>query len=57
MLGGGIHTVKKNIETLIVVGKKVGLQENTEDAKYMAMPWYQENQNTNVGNKPFESVQ
>jgi hypothetical protein len=39
------------------VGKKVGLQENTEDAKYMAMPWYQENQNTNVGNKPFQSVQ
>ena len=30
--------MKKNTETLIVVGKKVGLQENTEDAKYMAMP-------------------
>jgi len=40
-----------------VVGKEVGLEENTEDAKYMVMPWCQENQSMNVGNKPFERVE
>ena len=38
MLGAGIHIMKKNTETLIVVCKEVGLEENTEDCKYMVMP-------------------
>jgi len=55
-LGGGIlvHNMKKNTETLTVASKEFGLEENIEDTKYIVMPWYKENHNMNVGNKPFE---
>jgi hypothetical protein len=37
ILGGGVHTVKQNTETLIVAGKEIDLVETTEDTKYMVM--------------------
>jgi hypothetical protein len=37
MLGGSIHTVKKNTGTLIVASKKNGLNVNADKTKYMAM--------------------
>jgi len=37
MLGGSIHTIKKNIDTLVVTIKKNGLDVNADKTKYMVM--------------------
>jgi len=37
ILGGRIHTVKENIEILIVASKKTGLEVNADKTKYMIM--------------------
>ena len=37
MLGGSIHTVKENTETLIVASKEIGLEVNVDKTKYMVM--------------------
>ena len=34
-LGGSTHTVKKYTEDLLVVSKQIGLEVNTDKAKYM----------------------
>jgi hypothetical protein len=33
-LGGDINIAKKNTEALVVVGKEVGLEADTEETKY-----------------------
>jgi hypothetical protein len=35
ILGGSIHTVKKNTEALVVATKQNGLEVNAEKTKYM----------------------
>jgi hypothetical protein len=35
MLGGSIHTIKKNSEALVVVSKETGLDLNADETKYM----------------------
>jgi hypothetical protein len=37
ILGGIVHTMKKNTEALIVEGKEPGLEVNAEKTKYMVM--------------------
>jgi hypothetical protein len=37
ILGGSVHTVKENAESLVVVTKEIGLEVNTDKTKYMGM--------------------
>ena len=37
ILGGSVHTIKKNIETLLFARKEIGLEENDDKTKYMVM--------------------
>ena len=37
MLGGGIHTIKKNAEPLVVASKETGLKVNADKTKYMVI--------------------
>jgi sorting nexin-29 len=37
ILGGSVHTVRKNAETLVVATKEIGLEVNTDKTKYMVM--------------------
>jgi hypothetical protein len=37
ILGESVHTVKKNIEALVVASKEIGLEVNAEKTKYMVM--------------------
>jgi len=34
ILGGSVHTVKKNAEALIVASKEIGLEANADKTKY-----------------------
>jgi hypothetical protein len=37
IVGGSIHTIKKNTEALVVASKDIGLEVNGEKTKYMVM--------------------
>jgi len=37
ILGGSVHTVKENTETLLVGSKEIGLEVNADKTKYMVM--------------------
>ena len=37
ILGGSVHTIKKNTETLVVASKEIGLEVNVDKTKYMVM--------------------
>jgi hypothetical protein len=37
ILGGSVHTVKKNAEPLVVATKETGLEVNADKTKYMIM--------------------
>jgi hypothetical protein len=37
ILGGSVHAIKKNTETLLVANKEIGLEVNAEKTKYMTM--------------------
>jgi hypothetical protein len=37
ILRGCVHTVKGNAEALVVASKEIGLEVNTDKAKYMVM--------------------
>ena len=37
ILGGSVHTVKKNAETLVAATKEIGLEINADKTKYMIM--------------------
>jgi hypothetical protein len=59
-LGGSIHSIKKNIEALIVASKEIGLEVNAEKTKYMVMSQDQnagQNHNIKLDNKFFERVE
>ena len=36
-LGGSVHTIKENAETLIVDSKEIGLEVNADKSTYMVM--------------------
>jgi hypothetical protein len=37
ILGGSVHTIKKNTDTLVVARKETGLEVNADRTKYMVM--------------------
>jgi len=37
ILGGSIHTIKKNAKALVVASKEIGLEVNADKTKYMVM--------------------
>ena len=37
ILDGGIHTLKKNTEAIVVASKEIGLEVNADKTKYMVM--------------------
>jgi hypothetical protein len=37
ILGGSIHTVKENADTLVVATNEIGLEVNADKSKYMVM--------------------
>jgi hypothetical protein len=60
VLGGSIHTIRKNTEALLIASKEIGLEVNAEKTKYMAMSRDQNAEKDNslkVGNKSFETVE
>jgi hypothetical protein len=60
ILGGSIHTVRKNTEALAIASKEIGLEVNAEKTKYMVMSRDQnsgQNSNKQIGNKPFQAVE
>jgi hypothetical protein len=59
ILGDSIDTIKKNSETFIDASKAVGLQVNTEKAKYILLSHHQnagKNHDIKIANKSFENV-
>ena len=38
ILGGSVHIIKKNRETLVLASKENGLELNADETKYMVMP-------------------
>ena len=60
LLGGSVHTVKKNKETLAAAFKETGLEINADKNKYMVMSREQNagrSQNTETCNSSFERVE
>ena len=37
--GGSVHTVKENVEALVVASKEIELEVNADKTKYMVMSW------------------
>ena len=49
MLGGSIHTIRKNTEALVITSEETGLEVNVEKTKYMVMTQDQNaRQNINI---------
>jgi hypothetical protein len=60
ILGGSIHTIRKNTEALLIASKEIGLEVNAEKTKYMVMSRDQnagQNGDIQIGNKSFETVE
>jgi sorting nexin-29 len=60
ILGGNIHSIKKNAEDLVIASKEIGLEVNAEKTKYMVMSRNQNaghNHNIKIDNKSFERVE
>jgi hypothetical protein len=59
ILGGSIHTMKKNTEALLVAGKEITLEVNAEKTKYMDTCQRQnagQNYNIKIDNETFKRV-
>jgi hypothetical protein len=60
VLGGSIHSIKKNAEDIVIASKEICLEVNAEKTKYMVMSRNQNaghNHSVNVDNKSFERVE
>jgi hypothetical protein len=59
MLGGSVHTKKKNTEALVVASKETELEVNADKTKYKVMHRYQNpgrNLNIKIDNSSIERV-
>ena len=57
ILGGSVHTVRENAESLVVATKEIGLEVNADKTKYMVMSRDQNagrNHNLKIDNRSFE---
>ena len=60
ILGGSVHTVKKNAEALVAATKAIGLEVNADKTKYMIMSRDQNagrNHSVKIDNNSFERVE
>jgi hypothetical protein len=60
ILGGSVHTVKKNAEALVVATKEIGLEVNADKTKYMIMSRDQNagrSHNMRIDNSSIERVE
>jgi hypothetical protein len=60
ILGGSIHTIRKNKEALLIASKEKGLEVNAKKTKYMVMSGDQnagQNGIIQTGNKSFETME
>jgi len=60
MLGGSVHTIKGNAETLIVASKETGLEVNSDKTKYMVISRDQNARRIHsmkIDNRSFERVE
>ena len=60
ILGGRVHTIKKNTEALLVSSKEISLEVNADETKYMVMSQDQnagQNHNIKTDNSSFERMQ
>jgi hypothetical protein len=60
ILGGSMHTMRKNTEALVITGKEIDLEVNAETTKYRGMSQDQnaeQNRDLQRGNKSFETVE
>jgi hypothetical protein len=60
ILGGSIHSTKKNAEDLVIASKEIGLEVYAEKTKYMVMSQNQnagQNHNMKIDSKSFERVE
>ena len=60
ILGGSVHTIRKNTEALVVACKETGLEVNADNTKYMVMSRDQNagpSHNIKIDNSSFESVE
>ena len=58
ILGGSVHTVKKNAESLVAATKEIGLEVNAHKTKYMTVSRDQNagrNHSVRIDNSTFES--
>ena len=60
ILGGSVHTVKENVEALVVASKEIGVEVNADETKHMVMSRDQNagrSHNIKTNNSPFERVE
>jgi hypothetical protein len=60
VLGGSIHTTRKNTEVLLIASNEIGLEVNAEKTKFMVMCRDQnagQNGYIQIGNESFETVE
>ena len=60
ILGGSVHTVKKNAETLAAAAKEIGLEVNADKTKYMVVSRHQRvgrNHSMKIDSNSFEGVE
>jgi hypothetical protein len=60
VVGGSVHTVKKNAEGLIVASKETGLEVNVDEIKYMVISRDQDagrSHSIKIDNSSFERVE
>ena len=60
ILGGSVHTIKKNTESLVFANKETGLEVSADKTKYMVMSRDQNSgrsHNIKIDNSSFERVE
>jgi len=60
MRKGNVHTIKENLEALLVANKEIGLEVNADKAKYMVMsrdPNAGRSDSTKIDDSSFERVE
>jgi hypothetical protein len=60
ILGGGIHTLKKNAEALVAATREIGLEVSADKTKYIVMSRDQnagQNHSVRIDNSTFERVE
>jgi hypothetical protein len=60
IMGGSVHTIKNNVESLVIASKETGLEVNADKTKYMVMFRDQNagrSHSMKIDSKPLERVE